>query len=103
MEGRGRCVDLTTAVVGEENSLDAVLDGLLSILDGLDTLGDDGKRGEVGKFVVKVPGEKAEGRICGSDTVACSTVPDTITRGVDGKDNSLGTHLLNLLEQLRGS
>jgi hypothetical protein len=55
LKRRGAVVQLTTAVVGEDNSRNLVLNGELDVVDGLDTLQDDGEVGHGGQLLVPFP------------------------------------------------
>ena len=51
-------------MVGEEDGLGTVLDGLLSILDSLDTLGNDRQGSHVLELAVHVPSQQTEFSVC---------------------------------------
>lgn len=103
LEGRRRSVELTAAVVREEDGLCAVFNSFLSVLDGLDALGNDGEGGHVRERAVKLPGKEAEIDICRADTVAGCTVADTVSGRVDSEDDGLGlASLLDLGEERLG-
>jgi hypothetical protein len=55
LEAGGGAVELATAVVGEDDAGDFVLDGEAGVFDGGDALEDDGEFGEGADFAVVVP------------------------------------------------
>lgn len=55
LEGGLGGVDLSAAVVGEDDGGDLVLDGELGVLDGADALEDDGEVGPLGELVIVFP------------------------------------------------
>lgn len=55
LEGGRGPVELSAAVVGQDNGRDLAPDGLLGVFDGHDALENDGQLGLVSELLVKVP------------------------------------------------
>ena len=100
LERRGAAIDLTTTVVGDDDSGDTVLNSELSIGSRVDTLEDDGKLGHLLELLVVVPGDVGVVSVGRTNTEAGSTVTVTVGGRVNGEDNGSSASLLRALEEL---
>lgn len=102
LETRRAAIELTTAVVREDDSGSTVLSSKLGVLGRANTLDDDGKFGHLLELLVVIPGDVGVVRVSRTNTETSSTVTVAVGGRVDGEDDGSSTSLLGAVEELLG-